>query len=383
MMCVGISSFRWYTRQTMIDEFSCGLVLGCCDGGLLDAEKDNAIQWRFFGVRWLGIPNHALKVQWTHVQMLLRRVCERETVPWPRLSAFIERQTNEKRVRKHPQQSPAHSSLFLHPSPAACVFVFASLSFSYYFSRASIHPAFVAPPIPPYFFQLVVQSSFSSLFCLHFLRQLLSLHLRSSADPPHLSCNMTNTSSADAASPTATRTTSTDSRKLHKSFSAPAMIPPPLTAAELAASREQKEIRRRQAAPSKNPVASRHLNEFCPTPTPEKIPTTPTGKPTKTPPKDHKLKEPLSIKPMRLEDFFFDGLDLYIKHLRHPSQIPGDDMFSRIYAMGVLPVLIVALTIIQWGIGVLVILVNYTKLGTRLYAKFFKDQISLFDDTGL
>ncbi|KAI9239643.1 MAG: hypothetical protein BYD32DRAFT_410520 [Podila humilis] len=192
---------------------------------------------------------------------------------------------------------------------------------------------------------------------------------------------MANTLTTDAASPTVTRVTSTDPRKLHKSFSAPAMIPPPPTAAELAASREQKEIRRRQAAPSKNPVASRHLNEFCPTPTPEKIPATPTGKPTKTPPKDHKLKEPLSIKPMRLKDFLFDGLDLYIKHLRHPSQIPGNDGISRIYAMGALPVLIVALTIIQWGIGVLVILVNHTKLGTRLYAKFFKDQIALFDDT--
>lgn len=86
---------------------------------------------------------------------------------------------------------------------------------------------------------------------------------------------------------------------------------------------------------------------------------------------------------MRLEDFLFDGLDLYIKHLRHPSQIPGNDSISRIYAMGILPVLIVALTIIQWGIGVLVILVNHTKLGTRLYTKFFEDQIGLFDDTGL
>lgn len=86
---------------------------------------------------------------------------------------------------------------------------------------------------------------------------------------------------------------------------------------------------------------------------------------------------------MKLSDFLNDGLNLYFKHLRHPSQIPGNDSFSRIYAMGVLPVLIVAMTIVQWGIGVLVILVNHTRIGTRLYAKFFKDQISLFDDTGL
>ncbi|KAG0075768.1 hypothetical protein BGZ92_002745 [Podila epicladia] len=173
------------------------------------------------------------------------------------------------------------------------------------------------------------------------------------------------------------------------------MIPPPPTAAELAASREQKAIRRRQAAPSKNPVNSRHLNEFspqsnqpssnAPEPTSPQKPTGPTEKPTKTPSKtpskDHKLKHPLSIKPMRLKDFLLDGLNLYFKHLRHPSQIPGSDSFSRIYAMGVLPVLIVAMTIVQWGIGVLVILVNHTKVGTRLYAKFFEDQIALFDDT--
>ncbi|KAG0009466.1 hypothetical protein BGZ81_003376, partial [Podila clonocystis] len=206
---------------------------------------------------------------------------------------------------------------------------------------------------------------------------------------------MANTSTpVDSVPPTATRATSTAStgpRKFHKSFSAPAMIPPPPTAGELAASREQKEIRRRQAAPPKNPVNSRHLNEFYPQssqptsdelePTSPKKPTAPTEKPTKTPPKDHKLKDPLSIKPMRLQDFLHDGLNLYFKHLRHPSQIPGNDSFSRIYAMGVLPVLIVALTIIQWGIGVLVILVNHTKVGTRLYARFFKDQIALFDDT--
>lgn len=41
MMCVGISSFLWYTRQTMIDEFSCEMVgLGCCDGEWLDAKKE-------------------------------------------------------------------------------------------------------------------------------------------------------------------------------------------------------------------------------------------------------------------------------------------------------------------------------------------------------
>ncbi|KAK3813001.1 MAG: hypothetical protein J3Q66DRAFT_403218 [Benniella sp.] len=49
--------------------------------------------------------------------------------------------------------------------------------------------------------------------------------------------------------------------------------------------------------------------------------------------------------------------------------------------MGVLPVLIIALAVIQWSIGLLVIMVNHTRVGAHYYEKFFADQIALFDET--
>jgi len=50
--------------------------------------------------------------------------------------------------------------------------------------------------------------------------------------------------------------------------------------------------------------------------------------------------------------------------------------------MGVLPVLIIALAVIQWSIGLLVIMVNHTRVGAYYYGKFINDQIALFDETG-
>ncbi|KAF9986501.1 hypothetical protein BGZ75_001762 [Mortierella antarctica] len=84
---------------------------------------------------------------------------------------------------------------------------------------------------------------------------------------------------------------------------------------------------------------------------------------------------------MLLSNFLADGLHIYVHHLRHPSQIPGSDIISRIYAMGVLPVLIIAMTIVQQAIGLLVIVVNYTRIGAHYYGLFFDDQIALFDET--
>jgi hypothetical protein len=98
--------------------------------------------------------------------------------------------------------------------------------------------------------------------------------------------------------------------------------------------------------------------------------------------KSQALKEPLSIKPMMLVNFLSDGIHLYLSHVFHPSRIPGNDIFSRVYAMGILPVLIVVLTIVQGGIGLLVILVNHTRIGAYFYDRFFNDQIALFDDKG-
>ncbi|KAF9432876.1 hypothetical protein BGZ76_010195 [Entomortierella beljakovae] len=93
------------------------------------------------------------------------------------------------------------------------------------------------------------------------------------------------------------------------------------------------------------------------------------------------LKHPLEITPMSLKHFIADGLAVYISHVRHPSLIPGKDLFSKVYAMGALPVLIIAMAIIQWGIGLLVIIVKYTKIGAHYYEIFFNDQIALFDET--
>ncbi|KAF9955012.1 hypothetical protein BGZ72_004098 [Mortierella alpina] len=49
--------------------------------------------------------------------------------------------------------------------------------------------------------------------------------------------------------------------------------------------------------------------------------------------------------------------------------------------MGVLPVLIIAMTIVQQAIGLLVIVVTHTKIGAHYYGLFFDDQIALFDET--
>ncbi|KAG0327954.1 hypothetical protein BG004_002644 [Podila humilis] len=209
---------------------------------------------------------------------------------------------------------------------------------------------------------------------------------------------ITNANTADTPAAMTTRTrsettisasspSSSDPPNLQKHFSAPAMIRntlPSTVAAALEAKRKEKEAQRRQAAPAKETVADRHLSEFYPQtkrPPPEPQPPADDTKTPLPPKKDDKIQEPfLSIKPMKLKNFLLDGLNLYFKHLRHPSQIPGTDIVSRVYAMGVLPVLIVTMTLVQWGIGVLVILINGTKLGTELYQKFFNDQIALFDD---
>ncbi|KAI1317276.1 hypothetical protein EDD11_008764 [Mortierella claussenii] len=168
-----------------------------------------------------------------------------------------------------------------------------------------------------------------------------------------------------------------------------------------------KQDQRKRDAPAKYPVTRRHLDEFTqhdhlvpPPQTPgtaaaplrdggkilpailetsgataERRPSIgPDGKP-------RPLKQPLSIRPMRFINFLTDGVSLYVSHVLHPSRIPGRDMFSRVYAMGVLPVLIIVLTIVQWGIGLLVIVVNNTKIGAHYYGIFFNDQIALFDET--
>ncbi|KAG0299819.1 hypothetical protein BGZ98_009744 [Dissophora globulifera] len=150
----------------------------------------------------------------------------------------------------------------------------------------------------------------------------------------------------------------------------------------------QKQLRRQQTAPARYPISRRHLDEFTsretlvPAPVQQTGPYKPTRRPTSlsgaAPPS---LKKPLSIKPMRFLNFLADGVALYVSNLLHPEQIPGRDLFSRIYAMGVLPILIVVLTVIQWSIGLLVIIVNETRLGAHYYGIFFRGQVTLIDET--
>ncbi|KAG0364818.1 hypothetical protein BC939DRAFT_476502 [Gamsiella multidivaricata] len=158
-----------------------------------------------------------------------------------------------------------------------------------------------------------------------------------------------------------------------------------------AQSQALKQQQRKQAAPARYPTNQFRLDEFTkredPVPPPSgygpKQPTkgrVPSMAPEAAP---RPLEEPLSIRPMKLSNFLSDGLALYVSHVMHPSQIPGRDLFSRVYAMGLLPVLIIAMTIIQWVIGLLVIVVNNTKLGGYYYGIFFRDQIALFDETDL
>ncbi|KAF9084370.1 hypothetical protein BGX23_010584 [Mortierella sp. AD031] len=179
--------------------------------------------------------------------------------------------------------------------------------------------------------------------------------------------------------------------------------------------RKLKQARRQQAAPPKPPVPLRHLDEFMARKNdssnfhpdtkhhhhpqqqqPEKplmgdqkddtppTETTPLDPQSSSPPKKQhtkRLKEPLSIRPMSLKDFLMDGLRLYISNIKHPEQIPGTDWFSRVYAMGLLPVLVISMAIVQGGIGLLISLITHTAIGARLYKKFFDNEIALFDDS--
>ncbi|KAI8363538.1 Alpha/Beta hydrolase protein [Mortierella sp. GBAus27b] len=151
-----------------------------------------------------------------------------------------------------------------------------------------------------------------------------------------------------------------------------------------------KQLTRQQSAPALYPLPKRRLDEFSKRETTVPPPVS-DGVPGKQPTRSHTApptavprpsKEPLSIKPMRFSDFLSDGVALYVSHVLHPSRIPGSDLISKVYAMGVLPVLIIALTVIQWSIGLLVIVVNHTRVGAHYYDVFFKDQIALFDETG-
>ncbi|KAF9573404.1 hypothetical protein EC968_008586 [Mortierella alpina] len=93
------------------------------------------------------------------------------------------------------------------------------------------------------------------------------------------------------------------------------------------------------------------------------------------------LKEHISLKPMDFCNYILDGLALYIRNIRNPSTIPGKGLWSRTYAMGVLPALIGILVFCQTVITTVIIWSSYTTLGRRAFQLFLKDQILLFDST--
>ncbi|KAF8980136.1 hypothetical protein BGZ46_004594 [Entomortierella lignicola] len=139
--------------------------------------------------------------------------------------------------------------------------------------------------------------------------------------------------------------------------------------------RKQKQDQRQKNAPEKYDInIDRYLSEFTVRKGKKRPSTTAEGV-------KEELKKPLRIEPMTFLHFISDGLALYISNLMHPSQIPGRDLISRCYAMVLLPVLVIAMAIIQWGIGLLVIVVSHTRIGAHFYGIFFNDQIALFDET--
>ncbi|KAF9275041.1 hypothetical protein BGZ68_000163 [Mortierella alpina] len=95
------------------------------------------------------------------------------------------------------------------------------------------------------------------------------------------------------------------------------------------------------------------------------------------------LKERISVKPMDFCNYILDGLALYIRNLRNPSTIPGKGLWSRTYAMGVLPTLIGILVFCQTVITTVIIWSSYTTLGRKAFQLFLKDQILLFDPTDM
>ncbi|KAG0073901.1 hypothetical protein BGZ92_003634, partial [Podila epicladia] len=138
--------------------------------------------------------------------------------------------------------------------------------------------------------------------------------------------------------------------------------------------------------PTLHKITQRHLQEFCAprlhssassaASTSSSDSSTPTHAPTNA-----TLKEPLSIKPMQLRDFFKDGVFSTAHNLRHPSEIPGKSIWSKMYALGLLPTLISILIFCKCTVGIVLLWISQTTLGKKAWSLFLKDQILLYDET--
>ncbi|KAF9294821.1 hypothetical protein BGZ74_011079 [Mortierella antarctica] len=138
--------------------------------------------------------------------------------------------------------------------------------------------------------------------------------------------------------------------------------------------------------PALHKITEGHLQEFCaPRPhssassaasTSSSHSSTPTHAPMNA-----TLKEPLSIKPMQLRDFFKDGVFSTAHNLRHPSEIPGKSIWSKMYALGLFPTLMSILVFCKCTIGIVLLWTSQTWLGKKAWNLFLKDQILLYDET--
>ncbi|KAF9169903.1 hypothetical protein BGX21_010341 [Mortierella sp. AD011] len=125
-------------------------------------------------------------------------------------------------------------------------------------------------------------------------------------------------------------------------------------------------------------VTDRHLQEFCgESPFPYELgAAVAVGEPHHP---QYRLKEPLSIKPMDFCNYLLDGIARYIRNLRHPSTIPGNSIWSKIYALSLLPALIAVLIFCQSAITMVIVWSSYTNLGRRAFQLFLKNEILMFD----
>ncbi|KAF9364470.1 hypothetical protein BGX34_001399 [Mortierella sp. NVP85] len=80
-------------------------------------------------------------------------------------------------------------------------------------------------------------------------------------------------------------------------------------------------------------------------------------------------------------NYLLNGLSLCIRNLRHPSTIPGRSLGSKLFALGLFPMLAGILIFCQWIVTMAVVLSSYTSLGRKAFQLFMSDQIILFDPT--
>ncbi|KAF9580233.1 hypothetical protein BGW38_003216, partial [Lunasporangiospora selenospora] len=133
--------------------------------------------------------------------------------------------------------------------------------------------------------------------------------------------------------------------------------------------------------PDKLPVPRQHLQEVCG----KAITKAPHDLHLETaltaPPQPPPLRTPLSIETAHLKTFVLETVALYIRNLRNPNLIPGKGLLSKVYALGIFPIVFGILVVCQWIISAVVLWSTRTRMGKYLYGVFLKNEIMLFDPT--